>query len=83
MQPELPPTTELFSKHELVSRHPNILNGPRVEWALRKRDVNGLKSSVFATRSGELVIHEPGFLAWYLGLSGRAKPRRFRKSPKA
>lgn len=75
----LPPTSELFNKVQLVERHPNLLTPARVEWALRQRDGNGLKSFVFESRSGELVVHEPGFLQWYLGLSGRAKPRAPRR----
>jgi hypothetical protein len=38
-----------------------------------------LKGVVFESCSGELVVHEPGFLAWYLGLEGRAKPRSTRR----
>jgi len=75
----VPPTTELFNKHQLVERHPNLLTPARIEWALRQRDGNGLKGSVYESRSGELVVHEPGFLAWYLGLEGRAKPRATRR----
>jgi hypothetical protein len=30
---------------------------------------------VFESRGAELVIHEPAFLAWYLGLSGRGQDR--------
>lgn len=71
----IPPTSELFGKRQLAERHPNLLTAARIEWALRRRDVNGLKGVVYESRSGELVIHEPGFLAWYLGLEGRAKPR--------
>jgi hypothetical protein len=75
----VPPTTELFSKAQIVERHPNLFTPSRVEWALRRRESNGLKGIVFESRSGELVVHEPGFLAWYLGLAGRAKPRARRK----
>ena len=77
--PSVPPTTELFNKHQIVERHPNLMSPQRVEWALRKRDVNGLADAVFETRGGELFIHEPAFLAWFLGLSGRAKPRAQRR----
>jgi hypothetical protein len=75
----VPPTSELFNKSQFVERHPNLFTPARIEWALRKRESNGLKGIVFESRSGELVIHEPGFLAWYLGLSGRAKPRSQRR----
>lgn len=75
----VPPTTELFNKHQIVERHPNLFTTSRIEWALRRRDVNGLKGVIYESRSGELVLHEPGFLAWYLGLSGRAKPRSPRR----
>jgi hypothetical protein len=39
----VPPTTELFNKCQLVERHPNLLTAARIEWAMRRRDVNGLK----------------------------------------
>ena len=35
---------------------------------------------VFDSPCGELLIHEPSFLAWFLGLSGRAKPRAARRA---
>jgi hypothetical protein len=77
--PSLPPTTELVTKSQLVSRHPHLLSVNRVTWALRCRAVNGLSAAVFDSPCGELVIHEPSFLAWFLGLSGRAKPRAGRR----
>jgi hypothetical protein len=77
--PQVPPTSELFPRQALVARHPTLLTEPRVQWALRNRARNGLASAVFESRGGELVIHEPSFLAWYLGLSGRAKPRASRR----
>jgi len=73
--PDMPPSTELYALRELAARHPNILTLNRVTWAVRQRHTNGLSRIVFKTRSGEVVIHEPGFIAWYLGLAGRAKPR--------
>jgi hypothetical protein len=79
----VPPTSELFNRPQLVERHPNLFTPARVEWALRRRETNGLKGIVFESRSGELVIHEPGFLAWYLGLTGRAKPRAARRKRRA
>ena len=77
---DIPPTTELFNKWQLLERHPNLLSYARIEWALRRRDVNGLRNSVYESRSGELVIHEPGFLAWYLRLDGKSKPRSLRNA---
>ena len=76
----LPPTTELFSRAQLVERHKHLLSQHRLAWALRHRRKNGLNaaSAVFDSPCGELVIHEPAFLAWFLGLAGRAKPRRCR-----
>jgi hypothetical protein len=78
-QPAIPPSNELFPRHALVKRHPNLLTEPRVQWALRNRARNGLSDVVYESRSGELLVHEPGFLRWYLGLAGRAKPRATRR----
>ena len=74
-QVDLPPTSELFSKVALVERHPNLLTPPRIQWAVRNRATNGLASVVYESKSGQLLIHEPEFLRWYLGLTGRSKPR--------
>ena len=73
----VPPTSELFDKHQLVARHPNLLNEHRLTWSIRNRFRNGLSDAgaVFDSRSGALLIHEPSFLQWYLRLSGRSKPR--------
>jgi hypothetical protein len=73
--PSLPPTTEFVTKAQLVARHSHLLSVNRVTWALRCRAENGLSGAVFDSPCGELLIHEPAFLAWFLGLSGRAKPR--------
>jgi len=75
--PPIPPTLELFGVRELSSRHPNLLTVQRLEWALRNRETNGLKEAraVFESRSGKTIIHEPPFLRWWLGLTGRRKPR--------
>ena len=73
--PSVPPMTELVTKAQLVAKHPHLLSVNRVTWALRCRAVNGLSDAVFDSPCGELLIHEPSFLAWFLGLSGRAKPR--------
>ena len=43
--------------------------------------MNGLTAAVFDSPCGELLIHEPSFLAWFLGLSGRAMPRAGRRAP--
>ena len=76
----LPPANELFTKAVLAERHPNLLNRNRVEWAVRERKGNGLDSvgAVFEARGNQLLIHEPAFLAWFLGLTGRSKPRALR-----
>jgi len=76
----LPPTSELYPSRQLVERHPHLLNDHRVAWALRRRRKNGLSAAgaVFESPCGELLIHEPAFLTWFLGLAGRAKPRRAR-----
>ena len=34
---------------------------------------------VYNSPGGELLIHEPSFLAWFLGLGGRARPRAGRR----
>jgi hypothetical protein len=49
-----------------------------VRWALRNRTRNGLDAqhAVFMTASEILLIHEPAFLRWWLGLGGRNRPRR-------
>jgi hypothetical protein len=75
---DIPPTSELFSKEALVERHPNLLTYARVQWALRNRASNGLSSVVYESKSGQLLVHEPEFLRWYLGLTGRSKPRAAR-----
>src|ERR1700689_4313985 len=75
---DIPATSELFSKEALVERHPNLLTYPRVQWALRNRARNGLSSAVYESKSGQLLVHEPEFLRWYLGLTGRSKPRASR-----
>ena len=79
----LPPTAELFTKAQLATRHPHLLSLNRLAWALRRRARNGLSSAVFESPVGELLIHEPAFLAWFLGLQGRSKPRAARKGRRA
>jgi hypothetical protein len=81
----LPPTSELFTRRQLIERHPHLLNESRIAWALRNRKRNGLAAdgAVFDSPCGELLVREPAFLAWFLGLSGRSRPRtsRRRRSP--
>jgi len=77
--PAVPPTAELFTKAQLATRHPHLLSANRLVWALRCRATNGLSGAVFDSPCGELLIHEPAFLAWLLGLTGRSKPRAQRR----
>jgi hypothetical protein len=79
----MPPTAELFTKSQLAARHPHLLSANRLVWALRRRAVNGLSSAVFESPCGELLVHEPAFLTWFLGLGGRAKPRVARRGRRA
>jgi hypothetical protein len=83
--PAIPPASELFNKRQMVERHPNLLSPLRLEWALRQREINGLTDigAVFETKGGEIYIHEPSFLAWFLGLTGRNKPRALRRHASA
>jgi hypothetical protein len=81
--PTMPPTAELFTKAQLAARHPHLLSANRLVWALRRRTLNGLSAAVFDSPCGELLIHEPAFLAWFLGLRGRAKPRSARREARA
>jgi hypothetical protein len=80
---DIPPTSELFSKEALAERHPNLLTHSRVQWALRNRARNGLSSVVYKSKSGQLLVHEPEFLRWYLGLTRRSKPRAPRTQRRA
>ncbi len=75
-----PPPAELFSVQQLATRHPHLLSVNRLQWAVRQRRKNGLAAArvVFDSPCGQLFIHEPAFLAWFLGLSGRSKPRALR-----
>ena len=81
----LPPTAELFTRTALVARHPHLLSEHRLQWALRNRRRNGLASigAVYDSPCGELLVHEPAFLAWLLGLAGRSKPRALRRRKSA
>lgn len=77
----IPPPSELYTRKQLASRHPHLLNEHRVAWALRMRRTNGLSAigAVFDSPCGETLVHEPKFLAWFVGLAGRAKPRALRR----
>ena len=77
---EVPPTAEIFNIDQLVERHPKFFKKTRLQWAFRNRETNGLKDAIFKSRSGELYAHEPALLRWFLGLSGRSKPRASRHS---
>ena len=74
---DLPPPAELFTLKQLSERHPNLLPPTRLRWAARNRHHNGLTcaGALFDSPCGELVAHEPTFLRWFLGLTGRHKPR--------
>jgi hypothetical protein len=78
---EIPPTTELFPIIALVDRHKSLLTESKVRWAVRNRARNGLAAAggVFEAKNGELLIREPVFLAWFLGLDGRNSPRAARR----
>jgi hypothetical protein len=80
----LPPMSELFTSRQLAQRHPHLLSEHRLAWATRHRQKNGLTAAgaVFKSPCGELLLHEPTCLAWFLGLSSRAKPRRLRTKTK-
>jgi hypothetical protein len=73
-------TSKLFTSRQLAVRHPHLLSEHRLAWATRHRRVNGLSAAgaIFESPCGGLLIHEPAFLAWFLGLSRSAKPRRLR-----
>lgn len=77
----LPPTSELFRLSDFAKRHEPLLTDNRVRWAVRNRDDNGLQAAgaVFEDPYGVVLIHEPRFLAWYMGLAGRNKPRAPRR----
>jgi hypothetical protein len=77
--PSVPPMMELVTRAQLIAKYPHLLSAHRVEWALRRRATNGLSGAIFDSPCGKLLIHEPSFVAWFLGLSGRAKPRVTRR----
>ncbi len=81
----LPQMSELFTSRQLAQRHSHLLSEHRLAWATRHRQKNGLTAAgaVFKSPCGELLLHEPKFLAWFLGLSSRAKPRRLRTKSSA
>ena len=77
----LPPTSDLCTRHEPTKRHPYLLSDHRVTWALRNRNKNDLSAcgAVLESRCGKLLVRAPAFLAWFLELAGRTKPRALRK----
>ena len=79
--PILPPTSELLSVQDLAVKHAPLLTVSRLKWALRNRTNNGLVqlNAVYESKSGLLLIWEPKFLAWFLGLEGRHRPRSQRR----
>jgi hypothetical protein len=83
--PTTPRTEELFNRRQLAARHPHLLSEHRIAWAVRNREKNGLtaRGATFDSPCGEILIHEPAFLAWFLGLKGPAKPRRARRAQSA
>jgi hypothetical protein len=85
MSTPLPSTAQLFGLRDLAARHPNLLTESRLRWAIRNRRANGLDAAgvVFETKGGELVVNEPSFLRWWLGLSGRHSPRASRRRRRA
>jgi hypothetical protein len=82
MTANAPPVAEIFPASQFPQRHPHLLNSNRVQWAVRHRKRNGLAAcgAVFDSPCGQVMIHEPAFIAWFLGLAGRKKPRRARAS---
>jgi hypothetical protein len=82
---ELPPAAELFTIDALAARHPQLLSKNRIMWAVRHRQTNGLSAAnaVYENPYGGFVLHEPATLSWWLGLSGRAKPRAARPKKRA
>jgi hypothetical protein len=77
--PRTPPLSEIFSQRQFAARHPHLLNKSRIDWAVRNRETNGLEACGGTIKSpcGEVLIHEPSFIEWFLG---RAKPRRLRRA---
>ena len=72
---------ELFNIRDFAKRHEKLMPVNRVLHAARNRETNGLieAGAIYKSAVGELIIHEPSMLQWFLGLRGRAKPRRVRK----
>ncbi len=77
----IPPASEIFPANQFPQRHPHLLSDHRVAWAVRNRRKNGLDAAgaVYESPCGQMMIHEPAFLSWFLGLAGRGKPRALRK----
>lgn len=74
---QVPPSSELFAWREMPRRHPTLFNEHRIKWAMRNRKANGLEDAgvIYETQAGEIFLHEPGFIGWFLGLQGKNKPR--------
>jgi hypothetical protein len=83
-QPATPPAHECFAPKAFAERHPTVLNLNRVVWAIRNRRANGLLEcgGVFESPMSQIFVHEPKFLQWLFGLSGRAKSRKLRGKPR-
>lgn len=81
----LPHANNLFPAAKFAERHPNLLNANRVAWAVRHRRVNGLAEcgGTFESPLNQVLINEPAFLAWLVGLAGRKKPRSARRRARA
>jgi hypothetical protein len=63
---DIPPTSELSLRKRWLGGFTILLTYPRVQWALRNRARNGLSSLVFESKLGQLLVHEPEFLRWYV-----------------
>ena len=76
---QVPPLDHLFSIEELVARNPHILKESSIRWAARNRFENGAEEAFYKTQSGQLLVNEPVFMAWYLNLESRNRPRAPRR----
>ena len=74
---QTPSPSELFPAARFAERHPHLLSANRVAWAVRHRRRNGLADcgGTFESPLNQVLICEPAFLAWLVGLAGRKKPR--------
>ncbi len=78
MANDLPPTSELFEVAAFSARHGQLTPLNRVIWAVRRRHKNGLAAvgGTFESPLGIVLIHEPTFIRWLLGLAGKSAPRK-------